>query len=584
MKYTRTSRFLRILLTSFLLLSVYSETQAEAVRNIFDARVPMRDGVELSADIWLPTTSKNSPAILIRTPYVKARGRLVPFARQLSERGYVVVLQDVRGRGDSDGILLAGGEGNDGYDSIEWIATQPWSNGDVCTMGGSYLAAVQWAAALKSPPHFRCMAPTATASFQSAMYIGGAVSQLMMQWANITSGRMDQRATAAALDWDAIYKHRPLLTLDEALGRRMPLYRKLLTIRDPNYDLVYERRFGADEYRRIKLPVLHVTGWFDLAQTGAMEFWNGMTTYSPVKDQQYLLIGPWNHIQTLFGGEQRMGEMEFTPDSQGDIIGLHARFFDYYLKGISETFDFPRARVYITGSNRWRDRDAYPPKQSTLKRLYLHSGGQANSLRGDGVLQWKIPADQSVDTYTFDPQQPVPASTSEQPHGSDQRPIEERDDVLVYTGEVLEKPLEIIGPVSVELFAASDARDTDFTAKLVDVYPDGRAVRLGPTNSGIIRARFRNGFGKEQLLTPGKVERYQISLADLGHTFLPGHRVRLEISSSAYPQILPNQNTGNPIETDMEWRVAQQTIYHDREYPSALILPVFREIPTEKDR
>ncbi len=569
--------------TLVIFLTAFTPAVAENVRNIFDARVPMRDGVELSADIWLPATQKHSPAILIRTPYVKALGRLTPFAGQLSEQGYVVVLQDVRGRGDSDGNLLAGGEGNDGYDSIEWIAAQPWSNGDVCTMGGSYLAAVQWAAALKSPPHLRCMAPTATGSFHSAMVIGGAVSQLMVQWVNITSGRMDQRAIAATLDWGTIYRHRPLLTLDEALGRHMPLYRKLLTVRDPDYDLVYNRRFGADEYRRIKLPALHVTGWFDLAQAGAMEFWNGMTAYSPAKDQQYLLIGPWDHLQTLFGGEQGMGEMEFTADSQVDIIDLHALFFAHYLNGKSGTFDFPRARVYITGSNQWRDLDSYPPIQSLEQRLYLHSGGQANSLRGDGTLHWKVPGDQAVDTFTFDPQQPVPAGAGRQVHATDQRMMEERDDVLVYTGEVLDKPLEIIGPVSVELYAASDARDTDFTVKLVDVYPDGRAVRLGPVNTGIIRARFRSGIGKEQLLTPGEVVKYQITLADLGHTFLPGHRVRLEVSSSVYPEVFPNQNTGNPIESDSEWRLAQQTIYHDSIYPSAVVLPVFAEARTKKD-
>jgi uncharacterized protein len=560
--------------TIIIFFITFSNTWANSVKNIFDARISMRDGVELSVDIWLPTTQEKFPAILIRTPYVKAKGRLVPFARQLSEQGYAVLLQDVRGRGDSDGIFLAGGEGNDGYDSIEWIAEQPWSKGDVCTMGGSYLGAVQWAAALKIPPHLRCLTPTATGG---SFNIGGAASLFMVQWANITSGRSDQRAIAATLDWNEIYKHRPLLTLDDAMGRNMPLYRKILTTRDPDYDFVQERRFGANEYRSIKLPALHVTGWFDLALASAMEFWYGMKAHSPAKDRQYLLIGPWNHKQTLFGGEQRMGEMEFTPDSQADIIDIHARFFDHYLKGTPTTFDFPRARVYITGSNHWRDLNAYPPKQSESTHLFLHSGGEANSLRGDGTLSWKSPADEPVDKYIFDPRQPVQTHAGGQQHGSDQRAIEERNDVLVYTGEVLGKQLEIIGPVSVELFAASDAKDTDFTAKLVDVYPDGRAVRLGPTNSGIIRARFRNGFGKEQLITPGKVEKYQISLADMGHTFLPGHRIRLEISSNAFPDAFPNQNTGNPIETDTEWKDARQTIHHDRVFPSAVILPVFSE-------
>jgi len=543
----------------------------------------MRDGVELSADIWLPTAKNKYPAILMRTPYVKAGGRLLQFARHLSEQGYVVLLQDVRGRGDSDGVFLAGGEGNDGYDSIEWIATQAWSNGDVCTMGGSYLAAVQWAAARKRPPHLRCMAATANGGMHGLMYVGGAASAFMLQWPNIVSGHMDQRVVAATLDWNKILGHRPLLTLDENMGRAMPLYRKILTTRSPGYDFVTETRLNVEDYRSINLPVLHITGWFDITLSGTFESWAAMAGHSPAKDKQFLLIGPWDHKQTIFmAGENRMSEMNFSPGATVDLINLHTRFFDHYLKKTTKEFDVPRARVYVTGSNQWRNLDAYPPKMSSERRLFLHSNGQANSIVGDGFLNWDIPENEPTDSFDFDPQKPVPVSVNKMQPGEDQRAIEERHDVLVYTGEVLERSLEIIGTVSVELFAGSDAKDTDFTAKLIDVYPDGRAVRLGPLNTGVIRARFRNGFGIEELLTPGKVEKYIIALHETGHTFLPGHRIRLEISSSAYPQILPNQNTGNPIETDTEWRVAHQTIYHDKIYASAVVLPVYSGPRAEK--
>jgi|TARA_B100000315_G_scaffold232148_1_gene244096 hypothetical protein len=569
----------------FVFLTICHGTAAGEIRNIFDARVPMRDGVELSADIWLPTTKENYPAILIRTPYGKASGRMLPFVRHLSKQGYAVLLQDVRGRGDSDGTFLAGGEGNDGYDSVEWIATQAWSNGDICTMGGSYLAAVQWAAAREKPPHLRCMAATANGGMHDLMYIGGAVSMFMVQWTNIASGRMDQRAVAATLDWNKIVGHRPLLTLDENMGRPMPLYRRVLTTRDPQYDFVKETRLDADDYRLIDLPVLHVTGWFDITLSGTAGSWSGMAEHSPAKDKQFLLIGPWDHEQTvLTGGANHMSEMKFTPEATTDLIDLHTRFFDHYLKKTTKVFDAPRARVYVTGSNQWRNFAAYPPKLSSEQRLYLHSDGRANSLAGDGSLNWEAPGVEPTDTFVFDPRKPVPVSVEKMQPAEDQRPIEERDDVLVYTGEVLEESLEIIGTVSVELYAGSDAKDTDFTAKLIDVYPDGRAVRLGPLNSGVIRARFRNGFGSEELLTPGEVEKYKISLFEIAHTFLPGHRVRLEISSSAYPQILPNQNTGNPIETDTQWRLARQTIYHDDVYASAVILPVFSKATTQKDQ
>jgi len=553
---------------------------ADGLRNIFDARVPMRDGVELSADIWLPAVQKKYPAILIRTPYVKAAGRLVAFPRKFAEWGYAVLLQDVRGRGDSDGAFLGGsegndGEGNDGYDTIEWIARQPWSNGDVCMMGLSYLGAVQWAAARQSPPHLKCFAPTATGAQFGVMYIGNAFSMDMMQWMNYTSGRMDQRAVGATLNWDRIYAHRPLATMDQAMGRSIPLLARILTPSDSDYDPVVGRRLGPEDFRNIDLPALHVTGWFDSAQTSTLDLWHGMAAHSPASDRQYLLIGPWNHPQTFLGGATSAGELEFSDDSVVDVMALHANFYAHYLKGEAAGFDFPRARVYVTGANRWRDFDAYPPSQNKARRLYLGSGGKANTAQGDGVLGWDTPGGAPADNFIYDPKNPVPAALNNQQSAGDQREIEQRQDVLVYSSEVLEVPLEIIGQVLVELFAATDGRDTDFTAKLVDVYADGRAVKLGQIKSGVVRARYRNGFDNEELLTPGKVEKYRISLADIGHTFLAGHRVRVEISSSAYPQVNPNQNTGNPIATDTEWRVAKQTIYHDQDHPSALILPVF---------
>ncbi len=554
------------------LLCAFTSARAAEVRNIFDARVPMRDGVELSADIWLPAEKEKHPAILIRTPYVKARGRLVPFAQKFVERGYAVLLEDVRGRGDSDGVFLAGGEGNDGYDSIEWIARQPWSNGDVCMMGGSYLAAVQWAVARLVPPHLKCIAPTATGGGGG---VGGALMLGTVQLFNLLSGRMDQRAVGATLDWQRIFSHRPLLTMDEALGRPMPLYRKTLTMRDPSYDMVVEKRLGVADFGKIRLRGLHIGGWFDPTLATVIRYWDGMAAHSPAKGRQHLLIGPWDHWQTFFGGKTSVGEMEFTPDSVVDTVDLHAQFFAHYLKGGTESFDFPRVRLYVTGSNRWRDLDAYPPRDSRKRRFFLGSSGKANTLDGDGVLGWNTARAAPSDSFIYDPENPAPAALNDEQFASDHREIEKRQDVLVYTGEVLDQPLEIIGPVVVELFAATDGRDTDFTAKLLDVYPDGRAVKLGPPMSGIVRARHRNGLDREELLTPGKVERYVIELSHIGHAFLPGHRVRVEISSSSYPEFNPNQNTGNPIATDTEWRVAQQTVYHDGDRPSALVLPVF---------
>jgi uncharacterized protein len=582
MNCIRTIYFLKFLLTSFLLLCVYGEIKAENIRNIFDARIAMRDGVELSADIWLPAQTGRYPAILVRTPYVKALYRpgkdLRGFIAAFAEQGYVSLYQDVRGRGDSDGKFLTENSGRDGYDTIEWIANQPWSNGRVCMMGVSALASMQWAAARLEPPHLNCMVPTASGAFQQVIKTGGAIGLSGIQWAFATSGRMMQPPVGPSMDWERISWHRPLLTIDQTIGKKIPIIRKFLDSSNAHYDPLVIKELNAEDYRRINIPALHVTGWFDMALPGALMYWKGMTQHSPAKDQQYLLIGPWDHAQTMMGGATSFGEMEFTENSIVDVTELHKSFFEYYLKGTSDRFDFPYARIYVTGSNKWRDFDVYPPRESTERRLYFHSDGEANSLYGDGRLSWSKSGDAPSDTYIYDPKNPVPAGYGDlfqpRPPG-DQRSIETRDDVLVYTSEVLETPLEIIGEVSVELYAASDGRDTDFTVKLIDVYSDGRAIRLGSPNSGIIRARFRNGLEQQALLTPGKIEKYSISLLHIGHTFLPGHRLRVEVSSSAYPTVLPNQNTGNPIETDTEWRVAHQTVYHNNEFPSALVLPVY---------
>jgi putative CocE/NonD family hydrolase len=258
-------------------------------------------------------------------------------------------------------------------------------------------------------------------------------------------------------------------------------------------------------------------------------------------------------------------------------------FFAHYLKGEAPPLEWPRAKVYITGINRWREYYEYPPEAAEETSFYLASGGSANTMEGDGTLEWSTPGRQPTDGYTFDPKEPVPSSIAGEALGIDRRPIQRREDVLVYTSDVLEDTVEITGSVLVELYAATDARDTDFTAVLTDVYPDGRAVALGIGPEGIIRARYRNGLDHTELVTPGSVEKYTIDLAHIGHAFLPGHRIRLEISSSSYPAYNPNQNTGNPVATDTEWRKALQTIHHDRAYPSRLILPVVPNPPEDSE-
>jgi len=550
------------------------------VRIQFDVRTPMRDGVELSSDIWLPQKVGRYPVLLVRTPYGKAGAAtdpisFAPIAQFFAEHGYVFVMQDVRGRGDSDGKFgFFFAEGRDGYDTVEWLAKQPWSNGKIGMLGVSYLATAQWLAAREHPPHLICISPTAPAGryFYELPYSGGAFNvDWSINWLNLTSGHLEQGANAASLKMDAILKHRPLLTLDEAFGRHMPLYRDFLT--HSTLDDYWKRiQFAPEDFKDINIPALTITGWFDGDQPGALYYWRNMRAYSPAKNNQYLLAGPWTHVQAFVGGERKLGGFEFSADSVYDLRSLQLAFFDHFLKGSAPKFDFPPVHIYVTGSNKWRDDQEYPPRTVRSRALYLHSRGRANTLNGDGALSWTAPTGESPDHFTYAPDNPV-ADPDQQP-GGDQRYLEKRDDVLVYSSETLSRKVEVIGNVVLHLYAASDARDTDFTARILDVYPDGRALLLGPRSVSILRARYRHGMDHTELLTPGKTEHYQIELFDIAHAFLPQHKLRVEISSSYTPDYSPNPNTGNPIATDTQSRPALQTIFHDAKAASYLALPV----------
>jgi putative CocE/NonD family hydrolase len=551
------------------------------VRSEFGVMIPMRDGVKLAADVWLPEAPGRYPVLLARTPYMKTSLGLSEWAVYFASRGYVFAVQDTRGRGDSEGEFDAFfSEGKDGYDTIEWLAAQPWSNGRVGTLGPSYLGTVQWLTAREQPPHLVCMAPTASAGrwFEETPYMGGAFSEAFaLAWVNEISGRIDQEPNQESVNWGKVLAHRPLLTADSVMGRKMPLYRDWLThsTTGPYWDRL---RFAPKDFARIAIPTLTLTGWYDADQPGSLFYWRGLTANAPNRDRQFLIVGPWRHVEAFRGGSTKVGDSEFSPESIVDTHAIHLAFFDWCLKAKSSRFDSPRARIYVTGANVWRSLDDYPPGAATTQPLYLTSAGHANSSTGDGKLSWDRAGDLPPDRFTFDPKNPVPGNLDD--WGLDRQAVEGRDDVLVYTSDVLKEPIEVMGSVVVNLQAASDASDTDFTAVLSDAGPDGRALRLGPL-VGIRRARYRNGYDREELLTPGKVENFRIELFDIAHSFAAGHRIRLEISSSAAPNYNPNQNTGNPVATDTEWKVAHQTIYHDRTRASSITLPLMtrKQVP-----
>lgn len=543
---------------------------AARLRQLRDVRMPMRDGIELSANIWLPDRGSSFPAVLLRTPYENDAADFERLGlRAYVEAGYAVVFQSVRGRGQSQGRFgFFFVEGPDGHDSVEWVAEQDWCNGKVAMDGGSYLGTVQWLAARERPPHLACMLPAVPAGdwFNEIPYIGGALQvDFAFGWLGAMAG--------LCFDFDAtgdrnLEKYRPLLEAGRVLGAEPPLYREILS--HPTLDDWWRRLYlNPDDFLRIELPVLAVTGWCDGDQAGAMYYWHGIESYSRTAERAELIVGPWEHQQCYLGGQERMGELQCGRDSVLPLRQLRLAFLDEHLRGIPR-LPQSRVRLFITGSNRWHGFEKYPPTDVELQQWFLQSSGRANTTGGDGRLGLEAPAG-PADRFTYDPTDPVPYKSGAQDHSE----LEQRDDVLVYTSDVLREPLTVIGPVEALIHASSDATDTDFTAKLLDVQPDGRAISLTHVG-GILRARYRKGFEQPELLVPGQPEAFRIRLSHVGHTFLPRHRVRLEISSSCFPLADPNPNTGRDIFTETECRVAQQTIFHDDDHPSRLLLPVWR--------
>lgn len=556
--------------------------QHASIEHVFGLRTTLRDGVELSSDVWLPTTPGPHPVILIRTPYVKALGGFNADATYFAQQGYAVVVQDVRGRGDSEGEFdFFFQEAKDGYDAIEAIAAQPWSNGRVCMLGESYMATVQWLAARERPSHLTCLASISPAArFMNELpAVGGAFGgQWALVWLNATSERGLQSRNAASVDWTSVLKHRPLRTADEAMGRKMRLYKEFLE-NDTLNDYWKRLYLTPENYAAIQMPILQITGLFDADQAGALFNWTSVEAHAPQRAKdRFLVIGPWTHDQSLAGGADPVGALAFPKDTASDNRALALRFFDRYLKDDARAFEQPHVKVYVTGADEWRTFDSYPVPAASQKALFLDSSGAANTAAGDGRLTTSAPRRPGTDRYVFNPRDPIVlptgASTSDIGQGADRRAVQARKDVLVYTGPVLEAPLEVVGSVRLDLYASSDALDTDFTASLTDVAPDGRAISLGPLPFGVLRARYRNGLDRAELLTPGKPELFKIELGHVAHRFKAGHRIRLEVSSSAFPAINPNQNTGAKVADDIEWRTARQTIHHGGPRASALRLPV----------
>jgi hypothetical protein len=547
-------------------------------------RVKMRDGVSLVADVYHPKAPGKFPVLLQRTPYNR---RDAVTGTLLASHGYVVVLQDTRGRFDSEGEFYPFRyESQDGYDTVEWAGGLEYSNAKVGMFGGSYVGATQMLASISRPPHLEAIFPYVTASeyYEGWTYQSGA----LMQWfaSSWTSGLTEDtlRRKANALSWPKqwidqlpVDSYR-LLALPE-IASLAPYYRDW--IEHERQDEYWRSWKVSDRYGQTAVKALHAGGWHDLFLKGSIENYLGMRKSAATpeaRDGQRLLLGPWAHAAT--SAEGKIGDVVFGKAAVLDMNRTILQWFDYALKGIKNEYaGGAPVRIFIMGENKWRDEQEFPLARTRPTRYFLDSAGTANSALGTGALAAEPPKKNvKSESFEYDPMNPVPTIGGRlccgqgiPPGPFDQRPNDGRQDVLVFSTPVLKQDLEVTGYIRFELYASSSAVDTDFTALLADVDASGYVRFL---TDSIVRARYRNSTEKAEPIEPGKIYKFDMDLWATSNVFKTGHRIRLYVSSSNFPRFNRNLNTGEQTMGATRVLKAQQTVFHDAEHPSSLILPV----------
>jgi putative CocE/NonD family hydrolase len=563
--------------------------------------VPMRDGMLLRADVYRPDGDATGPAILGRTPYDRTFGPTPPSIvdpERAVAAGIALVCMDVRGQHGSDGEFHPfRAEGADGYDSVEWVAAQDWCDGAVAMAGRSYAAATQWLAAAARPPHLRAIAPVVVGSnyFDGWVYQGGAFQLgFNLFWVQIMAGRGKRTKL------EEQYKHLPLRTAplvhDSPSGR---FYREWLD--HPTLDEHWRALSIDARYHDVEVPAFNIGGWYDIFLGGTLENFSRMRREAGserARSRTRLLVGPWAHGST-YGAYPDHSFETFSKQDSVDLTAAQLEFLGQELFGpgpeeapateasTAEAAPPPApgapapVRIFVMGVNRWRDEPDWPLARAEQQRWFLHSDG--DGAQSGGTLTALAPAQEPADVFRFDPRDPAPTiggptslpgrfmRTNAGP--LDQRPLEGRADVLSYTTEPLQEELEVTGPLSLTLHAATSAEDADWVAKLCDVEPDGFSRILA---EGVLRARFREGLQRECAVEPGRPYEYAIDLKATSNVFLPGHRIRLLVTSSSFPRFDRNAGTGAPPGDGREedLRTAEQTIFHDGERASHLLLPV----------
>jgi hypothetical protein len=534
-------------------------------------KVKMRDGVVLVADVYRPAAEGKYPVLLERTPYNRSGGS--GDSLKMARQGFAVVIQDTRGRFDSQGEFYPFRfESQDGYDTVEWAAAQPWSNGRVGMFGGSYVGATQMLAAISRPPHLVAVFPYVTASeyYDGWTYQSGVLMQwfasswstgLAIDTVRRKAGELqDPKKWVSTMPVDAY----PMLQLPE-VSTLAPYYRDWVA--HETDDSYWKGWKISEHYEEMNIKALHAGGWHDIFLKGTINNFIGMRASSSAKAEQHLMIGPWAHAET--SPEGKIGDVTFGKQAVLDMPATVVKWASYALKDErNEYATGAPVRIFVMGENAWRDEQEFPLARTRYTDYYLHKGALSLQKSSD------IP-----ETYEYDPKNPVPTiggrlccGNNQLPPGpADERPNENRPDVLVFSTPPLDRDVEVTGWINLKLYASSSSPDTDFTAMLTDVEPSGYSRFL---TDGIVRARYRNSTTKAELIEPGKIYEYTIDLWATSNLFKAGHRIRLAVSSSNFPRFNRNSNTGEPVVGSTHLVKATQKIYHDAQHPSSLVLPV----------
>ena len=557
-------------------LTIFSCTSNNQLDNV---QIKMRDGVNLSTDIYIPEGKGPFPIILSRVPYgSKSDYILQPFyGEYFNERGYVYVSQNVRGKFGSEGIFTAYVEGQeipDAYDTIDWIVKQEWSDGNVGVMGESYYGYTSLMAAVSGHPAVKAISPANITLAREKQSLDGVFP---IQASGLWTLNMDDIVNGEYQDTDSLdLHHLPMITLGSVNNMRDNLWVERVEgySKDPR-ELKEE---AIEQYKKIQVPALHFGGWYDTFTRGSIAIWNGIQTYSEnpdVHDKQWLVMGPWDHESMSvhiadITPKTTIGKRDFGVNAINTYGETVTAFFDYFLKGENNGFiDNKRIRYFNIGDDDWRETDEWPPASSEVQSLYLSP---------NKMLSSNTSSQNSVSNYAYDPNNPITITEgtniwSRSAQMRERSVLLERDDVLVFETEALEEDLEITGDILLELFASSSAIDTDFTAAIVDVYPDGYSLLI---QEGILRASHRNKNESPSHINPDEIYQFNIDLWSTSYMIPAGHKLRLEISSSNFPRFARNLNNGEPFGMSSDIVIAEQKIYFGEKYPSRLLLPVIR--------